>query len=151
MRFLSAVVLLALSAATGGAQPGAWDKLREIERGTQIRVQVADGQRIQGAFESADSASLIVLQTSGHSSLPRAGIREVRIRKAGHRGRNTLIGLGIGTAGGLAAGAAVDAKDKTSFFPNAGKIAFTPIGAIIGTVIGVAMPTGGWSAIYRTP
>jgi hypothetical protein len=38
-----------------------------------------------------------------------------------------------------------------NFFPNGGKAVLTPLGAIIGAVVGVAIPSGGWHDIYRAP
>jgi hypothetical protein len=37
------------------------------------------------------------------------------------------------------------------WFPYFGKVVLTPLGAIIGTVVGVALPTGGWREVYRAP
>jgi hypothetical protein len=36
-------------------------------------------------------------------------------------------------------------------FPDLGKAVFSSLGAIVGTVIGVALPTGGWRDVYRAP
>ena len=56
------------------------------------------------------------------------------------------------TGAGLAFGAVVDAKARPGIWlPNAGKEVFSPLGAVLGTAIGVALPTGGWRDVYRTP
>jgi hypothetical protein len=32
---------------------------------------------------------------------------------------------------------------------DAGKLIFTPMGAIAGVMIGAALPTGGWAIVYE--
>jgi len=51
----------------------------------------------------------------------------------------------------LAAGAGQDASCGHNCFidRNFGKETFTPLGAIVGTLVGLAWPTGGWKEIYR--
>ncbi len=60
-----------------------------------------------------------------------------------------MIGLGAGAAGGLALGAAADSNSTITWAPNLGKLIFAPLGAIMGVVIGVAVPSGGWHGVYR--
>jgi hypothetical protein len=36
-------------------------------------------------------------------------------------------------------------------FPNLGKVVFPSAGVLLGTVIGVALPTGKWREVYRAP
>ena len=36
-------------------------------------------------------------------------------------------------------------------FPDLGKVVFSSAGVLLGTVIGVALPTGGWRDVYRAP
>jgi hypothetical protein len=96
--------------------------------------------------------SLAINATTSQETLSRQDIRRVALKRPGHRGRNTLLGLAIGTGAGLAAGAGVDAQaGHGDWFPYAGKVVFAPLGAIIGTVVGVALPTGGWRKVYRAP
>ncbi|HEY2015562.1 MAG TPA: hypothetical protein VGH38_18790 [Bryobacteraceae bacterium] len=92
---------------------------------------------------------LAINATTSQEMLVRQNVKRVQLKRPGHRGRNTLIGLGLGAAGGLVAGAGIDHSAKDSWFPNAGKVVLTPIGMIIGTVVGVALPTGGWHDVYR--
>lgn len=76
----------------------------------------------------------------------------VALKKPGHRGRNTLIGLAIGAGAGPTLGAGVDSKaGPGNWFPDAGKAVLSPLGALVGTVIGVALPTGGWRDVYHAP
>jgi len=49
----------------------------------------------------------------------------------------------------LGTGAAVDSRNKGGIFPGADKVVFVVAGALIATVVGVAIPTGAWREIYR--
>ena len=58
----------------------------------------------------------------------------------------------MGTGVGLAAGAVADSKAGPGrMFPDSGKEVLSPLGALIGTVVGVALPNGGWREVYRAP
>jgi hypothetical protein len=52
----------------------------------------------------------------------------------------------------LAIGAAGDSTCHSDCFVgnNIGKEVLTPVGAIVGTIVGVAWPTGGWHEVYRS-
>src|ERR1022692_1130371 len=130
MKFSIVVLLLAGLAGNAPAQPPAspegWASLSQVAPGTEIRVALSGGRTVRGSL----------------------------VKRKGHRGRNALIGAAIGAGGGLAIGAAVDRHDSgkgLNFFPNGGKAVLTPLGAIIGAVVGVAIPSGGWHDIYRAP
>jgi len=72
--------------------------------------------------------------------------------KAIVRLRNTLLGAAIGAGAGLGIGAGTDAQCSPHCFlgNNLAKAIFTPLGALVGTVVGVAWPTGRWHEIYRS-
>lgn len=145
-----AVAALVISAAAQPLQRGPnWERVESLPPGSEIRVLLAGGKTLRGFLQSATSDSLAINATMSQEKLLRPDIRRVQLKRPGHRGRNTLIGLAVGTGGGLAAGAAIDHAGPDYWFPNAGKAVFAPLGAIIGTVIGVAIPTGGWRTVYR--
>ncbi len=75
----------------------------------------------------------------------RLQVTRVSIKRQGHRGRNTLIGLGVGAGVGLAIGLAA----RQGFFDNDVTAGGIVGGALIGTLIGVAIPNGGWRDVYR--
>jgi hypothetical protein len=133
--------------------PG-WANLIQLAPGAQIRVTLSSGRTVRGDLQKATSDSLTINGTANQETLSRAEIGRVQLKRKGHRGRNALIGFAIGAGGGLAVGAAVDhhdARDALNIFPSAGKAIITPLGAIIGAVVGVAIPSGGWHEIYRAP
>jgi hypothetical protein len=145
--------ILAASAAAQQAKPIAnWANLNQLVTGAEIRVTLADGKTLRGFMQRVTPESLAINATTSQETLSRQDIRRVALKRPGHRGRNTLIGLAIGTGAGLAVGAVADSKAGPGIWlPNSGKMVFSPVGAIIGTVIGVALPTGGWREVYRAP
>ena len=149
-------MLAATLAATATAQQvrriANWANLDQVVAGTEIRVTLANGKTLRGFMQRVTPESLAINATTSQETLSRPDIRRVALKRPGHRGRNTLIGLAIGTGAGLAAGVGVDSQASHSdWFPSAGKVVFTPLGAIIATVVGVALPTGGWRDVYRAP
>jgi hypothetical protein len=96
--------------------------------------------------------SLAINATTSQETLSRQDIRRVDLKRPGHRRRNTLIGLAIGAGTGLAVGAVADSKaGPGGWFPDVCKEVFTPLGALVGKVVGAALPTGGWREVYRAP
>jgi hypothetical protein len=147
--------LAATLAAVAAAQPAKpianWSTLNQLAAGSEIRITLISGRTLRGFLQRVTDDSLAINAATSQESLSRQDIRRVALKRPGHRGRNTLIGLAIGAGGGLAAGAGIDARDNSSWFRNFGKAVFTPLGAIVGTVVGVALPTGGWHDVYRAP
>jgi hypothetical protein len=149
MRF---VVGVFLAAGLVAAQSSDWSNVKHLAKGEEIRVAMSDGKSFRGQLSEATDESLIMIAASSQETLARAQIKKIAIQKTGHRKRNTLIGLGIGAGAGLAIGAGADhscAANGCFISNNFGKEALTPVGAVIGTIIGVAWPTGGWKDVYR--
>lgn len=146
------IAVLAVNAPCQPPTPAAdWANLNSLAPGSEIRVFLTDGRMLRGFVQHADADSLTINATTSQEKLPRSDVTRVQLKRQGHRGRNTLIGLGVGMVGGLAAGAVIDRNNSSGWFTDFGKAVFTPFGAIVGTVVGVAIPTGGWRQIYRAP
>jgi hypothetical protein len=142
-------VVLVQSASAQQTKPIAqWANLNGLESGSEIRVVLNGGKTITGFLQSVSPDSMAINAATSQEALSRQDVKLVSLKRAGHRGRNTVIGLLIGVGAGLASGAAID-HNNHGWFPNLGKDVFTPLGAIIGTVVGVAIPTGGWRVVYR--
>lgn len=144
---------LAATAAAQQAKPIAnWANLNQLIPGAEIRVTLADGKTLRGFMQRVTPESLAINATTSQEALSRQDIRRIALKRPGHRGRNTLIGLAIGAGGGLAAGLGRDSQaGPGDWFSDAGKEVLPPLGAVIGTVVGVALPTGGWRDVYRAP
>jgi hypothetical protein len=153
LRMESGIVALLLTALAGSAQAaaGSWDNLSQLAPGSEIRVVRAGGGTLRGFLQGATADSLAINATTSQETLLRPDIKRIELKRNGRRGRNALIGLLIGAGGGLAAGAAADHSSPDSWFPNIGKAILTPLGAIVGTIVGMVIPTGGWREIYRAP
>src|ERR1035437_1921910 len=150
---LLAAVLAATAAAQQAKPIANWVNLNQLVAGSEIRVTLATGKTMRGFVQRVTPESLAINATTSQETLSRQDIRRVALKRAGHRGRNTLIGLAIGTGAGLAVGVGVDSQSSGQYdlFPNSGKAVLSPWGALVGTVIGVALPTGGWREVYRAP
>ena len=147
---LLAATFAAVLAAQQAKPIADWANLNRLVTGAEIRVTLATGKTLRGFMQRVTPESLAINATTSQETLSRTDIRRVALKRPGHRGRNTLIGLAVGTGVGLAAGAGVDSQSG-GWFPNAGKAVLSPLGALIGTVAGVAWPTGGWREVYRAP
>ena len=147
------ILLLAVFTASAAAQSpvGSWTSVNQLVPGTQVRVSLGTGKTVRGSVQAVTGDSLVIRTDKAQETLSRAQVRRIESRRASHRGRNALIGLGIGAGSGLAVGAAIDHGNHTNWFPNGGKAIVTPLGAIVGTVIGVAIPSGGWREVFRGP
>ena len=125
-----------------------------LSAGAEIEARTTGNQRIRGQFKAADNDVLVIDTASGEQRLTRATVSRVSVKTRNHRLRNTLLGFGIGGVSGLTGGAIADArctgKCIEGNFPL-GKVVFTPFGALIGAIIGVVVPTGGWREVYRAP
>lgn len=152
MKPRTVVAALLLLTAVGHSQPAreTWESLNTLAAGAEVRVSLTGGKTVRGFFQKASPDAIVVSAAKSEEMLARQDVRRVQIKKPGHRGRNALIGLGVGAGGGLATGAVFDSKTGDDFLISGfGKIAFTAFGAVVGTVIGVAWPTGGWRDVYR--
>ena len=149
---LLAAVLAATAAAQQAKPIANWANLNQLVAGSEIRVTLATGQTMRGFVQRVTAESLAINATTSQEMLSRQDIRRVELKKPGHRGRNTLIGLAIGTGAGLAIGAGVDAKSgPRDLYPNGGKVIFLSAGVLVGTAAGAALPTGTWRDVYRAP
>ncbi len=149
---------LAAAAAAQQANPIAnWANLNQLVTGAEIRVTLAAGKTMRGFAQGVTPESLSMNTKASQETLAREDIRRVALKRPGHRGRNTLIGLAVGTGAGLAIGAGADSQNSHGFmdlrgcWPLSCKAVYTPLGALVGSVVGVALPTGGWRDVYRVP
>lgn len=146
----------ALQAA--GAKPDSanWDNLKTVTPGERIQIVLNDVKSYQGEFQTVSDEAIVVRLETGDQTFARQNVLRVSTKGESHRWRNAGIGAAVGAGAGLGIGAAADAGNNCGAsrgfgpcFPNVGKEVLTPLGGIIGAVVGVVLPTGGWHDVYR--
>lgn len=149
--------VLAFGIAILGAQfclgQSEWSALQQLPSGLGMRVMLEGGRSQRGSFDSATDSSVVIRSGKGDQKFSRDQVIRILVKRKGHRGRNALIGAGIGAGAGLGFGAAIDNDcSKTSFFctGNKGKAILTPVFGLIGAGIGALIPSGGWREVYRS-
>jgi len=150
-----ALILLPILSLTAAAQTpmanhapaSKWESVKMLAPGTQIRVAVGTAKPTVGALESITDTDLVLTQGTGPQSFPRAQIGSVSVEKQGHRLRNALIGMGVGTAAGLGVGYGVG-QAQGGWDTSVGTVFGGLVGFVGGTLTGVFWPTGGWRKIY---
>jgi hypothetical protein len=140
-----AILLLATLAAAAQSPLQNWTNVKTLSPGTEIRVERSSAAAVRGQLRRATDETLVVASGKGEEMFTRLQVTRVSIKRQGHRGRNTLIGLGVGAGVGLAIGLAA----RQGFFDNDVTAGGIVGGALIGTLIGVAIPNGGWRDVYR--
>lgn len=155
---LTTLLMEVLAAVALGAAPQAananWDSLKQLKPGAEIKVVLNGVKSYQGKFQSVSDGAIVVRLREGEQTFARQNVLRVSVKGESHRRRNALIGAAVGAGAGLGVGAAADAGNKCSGFglpclSSAGKVVFTPLGAIIGAVVGAALPPRGWRDLYR--
>jgi hypothetical protein len=103
----------------------------------------------RGQFSRFTPDGIVFRDRSDERTVARAEVASVKRRGQPRRGRNALIGLAIGAAGGLAIGAIRGATYHEEGETPVFIMVWTPIGAGIGAASGAAVPTGGDVTVYR--
>jgi hypothetical protein len=149
----AAAFLFVFALAAAAQSPvQSWQDVKALTAGTPVRIS-AGSHTISGQLQQVTDDSIVVESGKAQQSFRRQDVMRVSVKKAAHRGRNALIGLGGGAAIGAAVGAASH-KDCTGFcifYTSRGQDAAigAVVFAVIGTAIGALIPTGGWREIYK--
>ena len=145
-RITWAMFLLVLLPGLGLAQTGqaSWDNLSQLRAGQKIEVVDMKLKSLKGTFVSFSEEAISLRVKESEVAVPRPDVLRVSLRENSKRTRNLLIGLGIGAAGGLAAGVGLMEREPG----YAGAVAGTAVlGAVVGAGLGAPFP--GYQTIYR--
>jgi hypothetical protein len=149
-------LLLAFAPVISAQSSTGWDRVKQLPPGAEIRLNLSDGRTVTTEFQNATDDALMVAKAAVQETLSRPMVVRVSVKTKSHRGRHTLIGLGIGAGTGLVTGAVIDSHDSChqgsfcfDILPNAGKEVFTPLGGLIGALVGALIPAGGWREVYH--
>ncbi len=142
MKPLLAALILTMLPYSLFAQSDSWDNLRQLRPGEKIQVVDMKLKSVDGGFAAYSEEAISVRVGRDEVSVPRTQVFSVKKQERSHRGRNVLLGLAIGAAGGAVAGVVKGAtyheKGETGVF----MLVYTPIGAGIGAVGGACVPSG---------
>ncbi len=106
------VLLLAFTPVLLAQTNAGWDKVKQLPLGAEIQLNLSGGATVVTEFLSATDDEIIVTKAALQQTMSRSMIRRVALKGQSHRVRHTLIGLGVGAATGLVAGAIIDSHDS---------------------------------------
>lgn len=141
---------LLTAAMAGQTNVGDWSAVKALAPGTQVRV-AAGSRTVSGRIGRITDDAVAVTSGNGQENFDRQQVSAVSVKKPSHRKRNTLIGLAAGTGTGLVAGLASRSKaGQLNVVSNSAVVgALTAAGAVVGAIVGLVVPTGGWREIYK--
>ena len=76
--------------------PGRWEKVEALKSGSQITVELKNGDRIKGQFEGLSPSELLLRTGSAQAVVPKGEIRQITIVRHDSVKNGTLIGAGVG-------------------------------------------------------
>jgi len=147
---LGALFALLATTMAGETNITDWNNLTVLTTGTQIQI-TAGSRRIRGKVDRITDDALVVTSRKGQETLNRKEVAVVLVKKPSHRKRNALVGLAAGTGVGLGIGVAARSKPgQVQIISNGAVVGvLAVVGAFVGTIVGVVIPTGGWREIYK--
>lgn len=141
-------LMMVLLAAPALAAPDSWDNLGRLRAGQKIEIVDMKLKSVQGEFTGYTPTAVSLRKADGEVAIAREDVFRVTLRQGSHRARNVLLGLGIGAASGIAAGAIAGKVYHESGETGAFMLVTMPIGAGLGALAGAALPAGE-PTIYR--
>jgi len=126
----------------------AWDTLRGLKPGDNIKVLELTGAEHKGAFVSMAADAITLRAAKSEASVERTRIRRVQLRSSARRARNFAIGAGIGLAVGLVTDQTLGTYLRNESNPSSGTRALTYI-APLGIFGAIAAARPAYRTIYK--
>jgi hypothetical protein len=125
----------------------AWSRVQRLSAGGEVRVVGGNGASSEGAFQTADGASITLLIAGHEQNTTRANVHQVSVVRDTDRWQHVVIGMVIGgVAGGIAVG--LHCRGEFSSCKEVAP-AYTAPGLGIGAAVGALLPPGKhWQEIY---
>ena len=101
-----AIGFLTIGSLKAAVVPGRWEKVENLQTGTQIVVELTSGDRLKGAFERVSPQELTIVDPDGSDrKLPKTAVSRIETAEKVKDGltNGMLIGMGVGTGLGVAA------------------------------------------------
>jgi hypothetical protein len=143
--FLKLMLLGALVATAPGQDQDDWQSVSRLHAGDRVRVVLKTGP-VEGEFQDWTPQEL----TLGTITAKREDVIKIeRYRPGGSRAKHAGVGALIGFAGGFAIGAGVEGCHSPGCVGRGeGGAVAGGVGAAIGSIIGVLLPTHSKEVIY---
>lgn len=101
-----AIGFLTIGSLKAAVVPGRWEKVEDLQEGTQIVVELTSGERLEGAFERVTLKELTILDSDGSDRhVPKTAVARIETAEKVKDGltNGMLIGMGVGVGLGVAA------------------------------------------------
>lgn len=123
-----------------------WNSLKTLKPGMLIRVDLKDAKSFDGELQELNDQGITLRLPPSARTFARDDILRVHFKTESHRGRNLLIGAGIGV---VLSALVVQANHwgENTGIKSIGWVWPVGVGTFGG--IGAAIPTGGWREVYR--
>lgn len=125
-----------------------WNNLKQLAPGDEIKIVLKNMKSYKGKFQTLSDEGIAVRLGKRSQTFARQDVFRVSTKGKSHRLRNTLIGAAIGAGAGLGFGQWVDGTADCGFIcfasSDAGKKIFTPSFAVVGAIVGAALPARRW-------
>lgn len=122
-----------------------WANLSALLVGQKIQVVEMNAKKYTGTFVRVSETAISFQGVTGEQTIQKQDVRGVKLMKAKHRSRNTLIGLGVG--GGVGAGVGAGIGVATFHSCSSKSFCIQPVGQGGQTGIAAAIGFGGGAAL----
>ena len=152
-KFVWLAATLAVIAGTLSAQPNLtdWNTVKALTTGADVRVTTGS-RTVRGRILRTSDEGLVIGLGKSQEMFPQREVKRVLLRGDSHRGRNSLIGLGVGAVVGAIIGAAAHNDCNGCWFETS-RGGDAAGGAILlggtGAAVGALIPSRSWLEIYR--
>jgi hypothetical protein len=149
--WLAAMFVLIASLAHAQTTFTDWSTVKALATGAEVRITTSS-RTVSGRILRTTDDSLVLGTGKSQEMFPQQDVKRVLLKGDSHRGRNSLIGLGVGAATGVIIGGATH-RDCTSFCFDYGSRGADMAGAGIllggiGAAVGALIPTRSWLEVY---
>jgi hypothetical protein len=117
-----------------------WENLHRLKVNQKIQIVETNGAKHSVFFLSVSESAIRFRENIGERSIERTAIHSIALTDP-HRGRNALIGAGIGGGAGAAIGAAASEPGGGFTGRGFGAAAVGLMGALVGAGTGAILPS----------
>lgn len=137
-------------AAHAASARGSWDEVQRLEKGQRIRVTTKADKTHKGAFAGMTDASVLIVEGTSETGISKDEVLRIEVKSSGRRGRNALIGVGVGLALGVVIDQTAGHYARNEIGEGAGiRAATIALPAALFGGIGAAFP--GYRTVYLAP